>query len=70
MLVLESSRFVGRGRLTQTAAAVALLVFAVATAVLGRGAFPLGLALVVGLFALAALYVQFVRRPAGVDGGD
>jgi apolipoprotein N-acyltransferase len=70
MLVLESSRLAGRGRLTQTAAAVALLAFAVALALLGRGPFPLGLAFVLGLFALAALYVQLVRRPAGVGGAD
>lgn len=70
MLVLESSRFAGRGRLTQTAAAVALLAFAVATAFLGRGPLPLGLALVVGLFAVAALYVQLVRRPTGIDSGN
>jgi hypothetical protein len=49
---------------------VALLVFAVAAALLGRGPFPLGLGLGLGLFALATLYVQFVRRPTGVDGGD
>jgi hypothetical protein len=72
MLVLESSRLAGRDRLIQTVAAVALLLFAVAAAFLGRGPLPLGLALVVGLFALAALYVQLVRRPTGVDrtGGD
>ncbi|MEF8840744.1 MAG: hypothetical protein V5A62_03840 [Haloarculaceae archaeon] len=70
MLVLESSRPVGRSRLTRTAVAVGLLAFAVATALLGRGALPLGLALVVGLFALAALYVQLVRRPTGVDHRD
>ena len=56
--------------MTQTAAAVALLAFAVATALLGRGPFPLGLAFVIGLFALAALYVQLVRRPAGVGRAD
>jgi hypothetical protein len=70
MLVLESSRLAARGRLTQTAAAVALLVFAVAAAFLGRGALHLGLAFVVGLFAIVALYVQLVRRPAGVDRGE
>ncbi|PSQ10676.1 hypothetical protein BRC93_08540 [Halobacteriales archaeon QS_5_70_15] len=70
MLVLESGRLAGRGRLAQTAAAVALLVFAVAAALLGRGPFPLGLGLVLGLFAILTLYVQFVRRPTGVDGGD
>ena len=70
MLVLESGRLAGRSRWTRTAVAVALLAFAVATALLGRGPLPLGLALVVGLFALVALYVQFVRRPTGVDRGS
>jgi hypothetical protein len=70
MLVLESSRPVGRGRWTQTAAAVGLLAFAVATALLGRGALALGLALAVGSFALVALYVQIVRRPTGIDRRD
>jgi hypothetical protein len=70
MLALESSRPVGRGRWTQAAVAVGLLAFAVATAILGRGALPLGVALVVGLFALASLYVQLVRRPTEVDRHD
>ena len=69
MLVLESSRRAGRGRWTQTAVALALLAFAVATALLGRNPLPRGLGLVVGLFALTALYVQFVRRPS-VDTPD
>lgn len=70
MLVLESSRSAGRGGWTQTAVAVGLLGFAVATAFLGRGSLPLGVAFVLGLFALATLYVQFVRRPTGVDRRD
>lgn len=69
MLVIESSRYAGGGRWTQAAVALALLAFAVATALLGRDPLPRGLALVVGLFALTALYVQFVRRP-GVDAPD
>jgi hypothetical protein len=69
MLVLESSRRAGRGRWIQAVVAVALLAFAVAAALLGRNPLPRGLALVVGLFALTALYVQFVRRP-DVDGPD
>ena len=69
MLVLESSRHAGRGRWTRTAVALALLAFAVATALLGRNPLPRVLGLVVGLFALTALYVQFVRRP-GVDAPD
>jgi hypothetical protein len=69
MLVLESSRCAGRGRWIQAVVAVALLAFAVAAALLGRNPLPRGLALVVGLFALTALYVQFVRRP-DVDGPD
>ena len=69
MLVLESSQHAGRGRWMQAAVAVALLAFAVATALLGRNPLPRGLGVVVGLFALTALYVQFVRRPS-VDGPD
>jgi uncharacterized membrane protein (UPF0136 family) len=69
MLVLESSRRADRGRWIQAVVAVALLAFAVAAALLGRNPLPRGLALVVGLFALTALYVQFVRRP-DVDGPD
>ena len=69
MLVLESSRHAGRDRWIQAAVAVALLGFAVAVALLGRNPLPRGLGLVVGLFALTALYVQFVRRPS-VDTPD
>jgi hypothetical protein len=70
MLVFESSRPTGRGRWVQTAAAMALLAFAVGVAFVGRRPLPLGLALVVGVFALAALYVQLVRRPVGVGRSD
>jgi uncharacterized membrane protein len=70
MLVLESSRPVGRSRWTQTAVAMALLGFAVAAAFLGPSPLSLGVAFVVGLFALAALYVQLVRRPTGLDARD
>jgi len=65
MLVLESSRSAGRGGWTQTAVAVGLLAFAAATAFLGRGPLPLGVAFVVGLFAVVALYVQFGRPSVG-----
>lgn len=70
MLVFESSRPTGGGRWVQTAVAVALLAFAVGMAFVGRRPLPLGLSLVVGLFALVALYVQLVRRPVGVDRGE